>query len=514
MSSIQANVVDLVGSPSPLKPMTQLNSHSRINNDRKIASLRKDRRSPRFGNNETSKNDGGNKNAKMPPEIIDLEADTPPSTLVSRRKARKKRPRPLRSTCLEIDDDDIVEIISPPNRRSSSVATAASMKQLSLTTGINWVDRIREVFPLVSRAKVETFLAMARSYSTEDDSDVVFYAVMSVLSEDPRGASVSEATFAAAAVGGRVERGNSTMAPASDAVQSGRRKVAQLECQCCFAEYDYEEMVSCRTGGHLFCKVCLQKHTEQRVFGVGNLGVKPNSTNGTNMKHTSKALEILCMASDCTSGFHEGELRKACSEKVLTKYNELQYAAVIESANIKGIAKCPKCNFIAIADETLPSLLFHCHQCNFKSCKDCGEEYHPNIRCDQVESKNETDGRRVVEEAMTTAMVRTCPRPMCRKKFLKTDGCNKMTCSCGCFICYVCRKEIPAAVAYKHFCQTPHCQHKSCNKCPLYYDTNEADKVRVRDAAKKAARTVKDKVHVDVDAMLKDPPSAQLTRRP
>ena len=61
---------------------------------------------------------------------------------------------------------------------------------------------------------------------------------------------------------------------------------------------------------------------------------------------------------------------------------------------------------------------------------------------------------------------------------------------------------------------SPHCQHESCNKCPLYYDTNEADKVRVRDAAKKAARTVKDKVHVDVDAMLKDPPPAQLARRP
>ena len=145
--------------------------------------------------------------------------------------------------------------------------------------------------------------------------------------------------------------------------------------------------------------------------------------------------------------------RRACSEKVMAKYNELQYAAVIESANVEGVGKCPKCNFIAIVGDNWPALLFHCPECNFRSCRECGEEYHPHLRCDQVETKDEADGRRKVEEAMTAARVRTCPRPMCRKKFLKSDGCNKMTCSCGAFVCYVCRKEIPPDVAYKHFCQ-------------------------------------------------------------
>ncbi|KAL7532515.1 hypothetical protein ACHAXR_004680 [Thalassiosira sp. AJA248-18] len=502
MSSMQAaDVVDLAGSPSPLKPMSPLN-------------LRKKRRTPRSRNNNAI----GNGGAKSAPEIIDLQADTPPSPALtmSRRKAGKKRRRPMRGLGVEEEDDDIVEIISPPAAAAAaaagrSVAAAAALRKQQQQyspsrENNNMVDRIREVFPLVSRVKVESFLAMARSYSKGVDSDGVFYTVMSVLSEDPIGGSITEATFAAAAVGGRLEGGSSSMEPASEAVQSGRRKVAELECQCCFSEYDYEAMVSCREG-HLFCCTCLQKHTEQRVFGVGNLGVKQNGTNNT--KHnTSRALEILCMASDCTSGFHEDQLRRALSEKVLKKYNELQYAAVIENANIKGISKCSKCNFIAVANESLPPLLFHCPQCNYKSCRECGEEYHPNIRCDQVESKNETDGRKVVEEAMTTAMVRTCPRPFCRKKFLKNDGCNKMTCSCGCFICYVCRKEIPADVAYKHFCQTPHCQHKTCKKCPLYADTSQIDKARVKNAAQKAARSVrKTNANVDVNSMLKEPPA-------
>jgi len=59
-----------------------------------------------------------------------------------------------------------------------------------------------------------------------------------------------------------------------------------------------------------------------------------------------------------------------------------------------------------------------------------------------------------------------------------------------------------------HRASSAHCKHESCGKCPLYADTNAADKVRVRNAAKKAARSVKRKVRVDVDAMLKDPPAA------
>ena len=52
---------------------------------------------------------------------------------------------------------------------------------------------------------------------------------------------------------------------------------------------------------------------------------------------------------------------------------------------------------------------------------------------------------------------------------------------------------------------SPHCQHQSCNLCPLYADTTAADKVRVTNAAKKAARQVRKDVNVDVDALLKDP---------
>jgi len=116
-------------------------------------------------------------------------------------------------------------------------------------------------------------------------------------------------------------------------------------------------------------------------------------------------------------------------------------------------------------------------------------------------------------------------RPFCRKKFLKTDGCNKMTCSCGAFVCYICRKEILKDVGFKHFCQTPHCNHKSCNLCALYTNSEEDDKIAVKEAGMSAARSVseqskkqvkggrangnqKGQIRVDIESLLKEPPAS------
>jgi len=239
----------------------------------------------------------------------------------------------------------------------------------------NPISRIREVFPLVSRQKVQSFLDRAASYVEEGDDDdtALMSIVMTVLSEYPTGSeSIPDEAFAAAAVGGHIEADAATTKATLDDdnvklpanATTGKRKIAQLECNCCYVEYPYEEMVSCRLQGHLFCKTCLQKHTEQRVFGQGNLGVKTNTSSSSSSAAgggatPSKALEILCMhSSGCTSGFHEGQLRKALSSKVLKKYDEMRFTANIE--NFGDISKCPKCNYIAFAEKELRT--FHCPQ--------------------------------------------------------------------------------------------------------------------------------------------------------
>ncbi|KAK3898016.1 putative E3 ubiquitin-protein ligase ARI4 [Staphylotrichum tortipilum] len=78
--------------------------------------------------------------------------------------------------------------------------------------------------------------------------------------------------------------------------------------------------------------------------------------------------------------------------------------------------------------------------------------------------------RTQVEQAMSMAVKRVCPR--CNTSFVKTAGCNKLTCPCGYKMCYVCRKDIGgtgdgADVGYRHFCEhfRPHGDPKACDQC-------------------------------------------------
>eukprot|EP00804_Cyclotella_cryptica_P022228 CCRYP_017933-RC/>CCRYP_017933-RC protein AED:0.02 eAED:0.02 QI:526/1/1/1/1/1/2/1087/358 len=277
-------------------------------------------RKPDITNRKGRPKDNGGDNLAMR-EVIHLESDSSTSPIFTPKQPSKYSRNRRNIHSASSDEVEIIQICSPPRAMAaaarsshSTVSGAAASSAMTKKRPFHGpekscVDRIREVFPMLSRSKVESFVVMAMPFTSsgESDDDALVHIVMTVLAGDPSGATVTEKCFAAVAVGGRLDP--------NDEMESshgqGRQKVAQLECNCCFVEFNFEEMVSCRSG-HLFCKTCLQKHTEQRVFGLGNFGVKSSASSGK-----AKACEILCMHPDgCISGFHDGQLRRALSEKV------------------------------------------------------------------------------------------------------------------------------------------------------------------------------------------------------
>lgn len=92
------------------------------------------------------------------------------------------------------------------------------------------------------------------------------------------------------------------------------------------------------------------------------------------------------------------------------------------------------------------------------------------------------DKRLTIEEAMTEARVRICHK--CKTRFYKTEGCNKMTCTCGALMCYLCRKDV-SKEGYNHFCGKPHCDKKTCQQCHLFTDTVADDRLAMKDAGLK-----------------------------
>mmetsp|Transcript_10667 Transcript_10667/g.22172 ORF Transcript_10667/g.22172 Transcript_10667/m.22172 type:complete len:111 (+) Transcript_10667:348-680(+) len=90
-----------------------------------------------------------------------------------------------------------------------------------------------------------------------------------------------------------------------------------------------------------------------------------------------------------------------------------------------------------------------------------------------------------------------------------------MTCACRAKMCYVCRKPLChlGNRVYEHFCQVPHCDHKSCGKCRLYTKDEEDDAQAMREAGIAAKEKYEQKLDgeeagelkLSVDDIMNDP---------
>ncbi|CAK7227020.1 hypothetical protein SCUCBS95973_006397 [Sporothrix curviconia] len=111
---------------------------------------------------------------------------------------------------------------------------------------------------------------------------------------------------------------------------------------------------------------------------------------------------------------------------------------------------------------------FHCQNpaCARVSCLGCSKAWTDIHVCHE---SSLIALRTQVEQAMSMAIKRVCPR--CHTSFVKTVGCNKLTCPCGYKMCYVCRKDISGNegpdAGYRHFCEhfRPHGDGRPCTQC-------------------------------------------------
>ncbi|KAF8687565.1 hypothetical protein RHS03_09945, partial [Rhizoctonia solani] len=240
-----------------------------------------------------------------------------------------------------------------------------------------------------------------------------------------------------------------------------------LECGCCFGDYPFSWMIQC-PDAHLFCRDCARRSAEECI---GN-----------------RKTELLCMdQSGCKQAFAESEIQRFLSDKSLELWHRIKQEKEIELAQIDGLESCPFCSY-AVVIENEEERLFRCENssCGIVSCRKCKKEDHLPKSCEEAEKDKALDGRHAIEEAMTKALMRNCPK--CNQNFVKESGCNKMTCpGCRSLVCYVCRKIIQG---YDHFDQTPQGvpRNASSKKCPLW----ESVEQRHADDVKKAAEVAQE----------------------
>ncbi|KAL4886519.1 hypothetical protein BJY04DRAFT_177810 [Aspergillus karnatakaensis] len=348
---------------------------------------------------------------------------------------------------------------------------------------------------------------------------------------------------------------------------------ALFECECCFADVTFEQLSTCSDSMHLICFNCIRHTVHQALFGQGW------STSVDVERSTLKCLAP--STSEPCRGILSAQLvkraillDKAGLETYVKFESRLASDALLRSQF--KLIRCPFCSYaevdpvyhppttginwrfrrdgiiptffmIFIFLDAIPFLLifmaisylldptslrtilnnsllnmclklrmkrFTCANltCRRTSCITCQKPWRDPHVCHEPLL---LDLRATVEAARTAAVKRTCPR--CGLSFVKSSGCNKLTCTCGYSMCYLCRKalgppiksrnprrprrqeninplgnaddahpnalledaeeEEEEAEGYRHFCEhfrvNPGARCTSCTKCELYQDEDE-----------------------------------------
>ncbi|XP_060535263.1 E3 ubiquitin-protein ligase RNF216-like [Cylas formicarius] len=230
------------------------------------------------------------------------------------------------------------------------------------------------------------------------------------------------------------------------------RKLNILEtCRVCYDDELIPEECFVCGAGCIFCKDCVQKGVETRI--------------------ADGHLTFPCFE-DCGSEFGLNRLQMVLPKKTFERLVLRVQSEEIKRAKIEGLETCPFCDFAAIPVEG--STVFQCENpdCGKESCRQCGHESHIPARCSEVEYDEDVRRRTFIEDKMTEALTRTCYS--CQKKFIKSTGCNKMTCPCGAMMCYLCSLPI---TAYSHF---------GLGGCALFTNDSQVNLSRVKETAAKA----------------------------
>lgn len=330
---------------------------------------------------------------------------------------------------------------------------------------------------------------------------------------------------------------------------------ATYECGCCFTEATFEEFTTCTAEGHMVCFRCVQHSIKEAVFGQGWQRSIDQDTGTLRCPAVSSSecagrisAELMQRAMlEEKKGFeilHRLDQRLAehglaASGLPLVRCPFCHYAEVddlylpadagrlrLRTSNIPNmvlalVAVCllPLCLLVPAVLGVLallhcaPSLWayaaghaagaldrhrrrrrglrFTCRDpgCGRPSCLGCGRGWADVHVCHE---SSLVALRTQVEQAMSLAVKRVCPR--CATSFVKSAGCNKLTCPCGYRMCYVCRADL-GRDGYAHFCQhfRPEGDGSRCAECARcnLWESEDLDAV-LRHAREDAERRWRD----------------------
>jgi TRIAD3 protein (E3 ubiquitin-protein ligase RNF216) len=142
---------------------------------------------------------------------------------------------------------------------------------------------------------------------------------------------------------------------------------------------------------HWFCRSCARKTAETQI-GLSKY-------------------QLSCMSMDgCTGGFSRDQRDIFLDAKSAVALERIEQEAVLRMAGIENLETCPFCPWAAEYPPAEIDKEFRCQNpdCEVTSCRLCRQETHIPKSCAEAARENGHSARRIIEEAMSAALIRNC----------------------------------------------------------------------------------------------------------
>ncbi|OAX85463.1 hypothetical protein ACJ72_00142 [Emergomyces africanus] len=273
---------------------------------------------------------------------------------------------------------------------------------------------------------------------------------------------------------------------------------ALYECDCCLSDVTFEQISTCSVNSHIICFHCIRRTIHEALFGQG-WGKSIDHEKST-LRCLAPIAEGICEGSLNPMIVKRAILAEKSGAEAYKKFEDRLASECLLKSQLKLI-RCPLCSYAEVDPvyhptangitwrfrrvslmptiittifllDLIPLLIlpvlyillfcpsmisttlsaslrniclktrpqrFTCSNpsCRSDSCITCNKPWQDPHRCHEPLLQSL---RTTVEAARTAAIKRTCPR--CGLSFVKSSGCNKLTCVCGYSMCYICRKAL------------------------------------------------------------------------
>lgn len=129
-------------------------------------------------------------------------------------------------------------------------------------------------------------------------------------------------------------------------------------------------------------------------------------------------MSCLSTGDRCSAGFSAIEKSKFLDNKLQMALDRIEAETALRLAGLDSLETCPFCPYAAEYPSVEDNKEFRCEnpECAIVSCRLCRKETHLPKKCEEAVQDTVMEARRVIEEAMSDALIRRCKK--CKSRFV------------------------------------------------------------------------------------------------